>query len=671
MKKDVLKIVLLVIVILIPFVLAISESNKKPLLKRVEHENYSKQPKDSLWEFVKDEFEEGKIDLNVNYAEKFKEPILINVTNATPKDSIAIEGLIKELRRIFPLKEVAYFSDYVGKDFTSYTKERKPTSALVNKSFDEIQSYTTHISFEKLQYTQHRSVAFNIKDLSQDYGQLRNKNSWNILYNITNLVFDFEGDVSVAKRQVYINEGFFKLFWKSYYKNIETKTAIDPFIRRVLTMDVEYSKHSSPIIHNDFRGVIEDHQFLIEKMFSKDFKTQFEDYMYQTYPWRYANIFLDKEKSKQDAIAVVVFMGFLILILSCSLFWNRKFKLSFWNYFLPIVIYMTSLASLKKIYAYLVGIDNVNNAVLGIVLSFVFTSLIALVSSFVFWQIEKRILPNKSGFGFQLFFKLLLTFAFLYFPNIIITYNESGNIIHSNSYNRALNDFQFLFITIGLTVARGILIYLNHFSDSLVKEKDVELSKLKEANAQSELKLLQSHINPHFLYNALNSIAGLAHSNPDKTEKMALSLSNLFRYSINKKGQKMSTVKEEVLMVENYLEIEKIRFGDRLKFTLQVDETLENEEIPMFLIQPLVENAIKHGVSEVRGEGMITLEIKKESANLLIIVSDNGPNFPNGLVSGHGLQTVYDLLRLSYGDKASLKWENTPEKKISILITKS
>ena len=115
-------------------------------------------------------------------------------------------------------------------------------------------------------------------------------------------------------------------------------------------------------------------------------------------------------------------------------------------------------------------------------------------------------------------------------------------------------------------------------------------------------------------------------------------------------------------------EIEKIRFGDRLQFKIDVDKELEDNEIPLFLIQPLVENAVKHGISQNEGEGKIVLKISKEQNEILISVSDNGPDFPEGLVSGHGLQTVFDLLRLTYGEKASLNWTNTPEKMIIITI---
>ena len=197
----------------------------------------------------------------------------------------------------------------------------------------------------------------------------------------------------------------------------------------------------------------------------------------------------------------------------------------------------------------------------------------------------------------------------------------------------------------------------------------MELSRLKEAKAEAEVKVLQSQINPHFLYNALNSIASLAHTDADKTEKMALSLSDLFRHTINQKGKKVNTLKDELSLVRNYLEIEQIRFGDRLKFTIDVEDDLLAVEIPMFILQPLVENAIKHGVSKIEGHGEIVLKVNKKDNGILISVQDNGPDFPEGLVSGHGLQTVYDLLWLSYGDKASISWENQPEKKIIIHIT--
>ncbi|WOD45122.1 sensor histidine kinase [Hwangdonia lutea] len=410
-------------------------------------------------------------------------------------------------------------------------------------------------------------------------------------------------------------------------------------------------------------------KFLLQKVYADDFISQFEDYLYTHYPWQYAYSFLSKEKMKMLAISIVTALGIIVFILLFSFFQNRKFKHAYLSYLFPIVLIALHIINLKWIYEYLTILNSPITWSGSIIFGFLFIGILAIISATLLYFLEKIFLKLRFNFSFQLLLKVVFTFAAFNLPLLVFIFLVDSNIKPDN-LDFLESYFPWFIISIFLALGRGLLIYLNHISQSLVNEKDVELSRLKEANTQSELKLLQSHINPHFLYNALNSIAGLAYKSAEKTEKMALSLSNLFRYSINKKGQQMSTVKDEVLMVQNYLEIEKIRFGERLKFILEVDKTLENEAIPMYILQPLVENAIKHGVSQVRGEGLIVLEIKQEDDNLLIRVIDNGPDFSTGLVSGHGLQTVYDLLRLSYGDKATLHWENAPVKHISISIPK-
>lgn len=244
--------------------------------------------------------------------------------------------------------------------------------------------------------------------------------------------------------------------------------------------------------------------------------------------------------------------------------------------------------------------------------------------------------------------------------------NDTGN--YQTSYFVLSQLFLFL-MTIALL--RALVGYFIFKERNLIVENETKLANLRELKAKAELKSLQSQINPHFLYNSLNSIASLAPIDAQKTQKMAHSLSDLFKYSINRKDKKTSTVHDEVEMVKTYLDIEKIRFGDRLQFTVAVDTDLEKHEIPLFLIQPLVENAVKHGISKNESVGTIGLKINKEQKEIRISVSDNGPDFPEGLLSGHGLQTVFDLLRLTYGDKAALNWTNTPKKMIIITIPES
>ena len=162
----------------------------------------------------------------------------------------------------------------------------------------------------------------------------------------------------------------------------------------------------------------------------------------------------------------------------------------------------------------------------------------------------------------------------------------------------------------------------------------------------------------------------MAHSDADKTEKMAVSLSDLFRHNLNRNNAPFCKLEEEVEAVEAYLEIEQIRFGDRLKFKIKVDDTLKRYLIPRNIIQPLLENAIKHGTTELQDCGKIKLYITQTEEKLEISVYDNGPNFQEGIVSGYGLQSIFDILDLTYKQNATLSWENQPEKRIWISISK-
>ncbi|WP_397445706.1 sensor histidine kinase [Polaribacter sp. R77954] len=297
--------------------------------------------------------------------------------------------------------------------------------------------------------------------------------------------------------------------------------------------------------------------------------------------------------------------------------------------------------------------------------TFVF-SCICFPFLFLFRFLEKKI--EKAHIDIITKTSLIfLSTGFL--PFIIILVIAVLSLREGKNYQGTYTTLSYVFIASMIIASiRALISYFIFKERNLIVENEKQLSNLRELKAQAELKSLQSQINPHFLYNSLNSIASLAPIDADKTQKMAHSLSDLFKYSINRKGKKMSTVKDEIEMVKSYLDIEKIRFGDRLQFDIEVRKEIQNYQIPLFLIQPLIENAVKHGISQNEGKGKIILKIEKSAYELIISVSDNGPDFPEGLVSGHGLQTVYDLLRLSYGENASLNWANSPQKIITITI---
>lgn len=205
-----------------------------------------------------------------------------------------------------------------------------------------------------------------------------------------------------------------------------------------------------------------------------------------------------------------------------------------------------------------------------------------------------------------------------------------------------------------------------------LSEQEYQLLNLEKLKTRAELDALQAKINPHFLYNALNSIASLVHEDPDKAETMTLLLSKLFRYSTGRDGGIFTTLADELEMVKTYLQVEQVRFGDRLAFEIEGGTPAMNAiKIPQFLLQPLVENAIKHGISKRAGDGCIRISINEVDDWICLSVHDNGPAFANELGGGYGLRSIQDKLRLLYGDDARVELQNEPTKQVCIWLRKS
>lgn len=200
--------------------------------------------------------------------------------------------------------------------------------------------------------------------------------------------------------------------------------------------------------------------------------------------------------------------------------------------------------------------------------------------------------------------------------------------------------------------------------------KELELSRLRELKTKAELDALHSKINPHFLYNALNSIADLAVTDGKKGRKMTIALADLFRYSINYSDHNYSTVQEELAMAEVYLQIEKIRFEDQLNYSIHVEEDAAHYLLPRFLLQPIVENAVKHGLKATGKMTEIMIDVKMDGEGLLVNVADNGPGFPADISPGYGVKSVFDKLDLLFPDQYAVQFSNEPRKQVSIHINK-
>lgn len=193
----------------------------------------------------------------------------------------------------------------------------------------------------------------------------------------------------------------------------------------------------------------------------------------------------------------------------------------------------------------------------------------------------------------------------------------------------------------------------------------MELNKIEELESLlkiSELKALQSQINPHFLFNALNTLTSYIRINPEKARSFIIDLSNYLRYNLDNNLKNVELIKE-LEQVNSYIRIEKARFGEKLNVFYEIDENLYNIEIPSLLIQPIVENSIKHGLLKKRGAGFIKIKIKKIDKWIKIIIEDNGigiaqeiiDNLDNEINKNIGLKNVHQRLKLLYDEGVKIE----------------
>lgn len=212
--------------------------------------------------------------------------------------------------------------------------------------------------------------------------------------------------------------------------------------------------------------------------------------------------------------------------------------------------------------------------------------------------------------------------------------------------------------------------YVDQERKRKLNEKELEVARLTVLKTKAELDALHSKVNPHFLYNALNSIADLSITDGRKARRMTIALADLFRYSINYSQNNYSTVADEIEMAEVYLQIEKIRFEDQLNYSVNVQEEARHYLLPRFLLQPLAENAVKHGLKATGRMTEIQLEVALVEDRLQIILADNGPFFPDELVPGYGLKSVFDKLDLLFPEEYEIRFTNTPRKQVIIALNK-
>jgi hypothetical protein len=214
-------------------------------------------------------------------------------------------------------------------------------------------------------------------------------------------------------------------------------------------------------------------------------------------------------------------------------------------------------------------------------------------------------------------------------------------------------------------VVYGVIVGASHFMDYYQKfvERELQGSRLETQLAQAQVEVLRMQLQPHFLFNTLNAIAALMQKDVRLADRMIARLGELLRATLEHPPGHEGTLREELSFLRPYLEIEQARLGPRLSVTIDVPGELLDARLPYLLIQPLAENAIRHGIAPRVGPGRLTIRVRRTDQRLVIEVSDNGVGLPpHGQArDGIGLSNTRGRLKGLYGEEGNLVLETGPD----------
>lgn len=254
---------------------------------------------------------------------------------------------------------------------------------------------------------------------------------------------------------------------------------------------------------------------------------------------------------------------------------------------------------------------------------------------------------------------LLLTVAFSFFSTCVVSPFDHLFQLRMNAAGRPVS-YLSVFITnlvtfIPLFLIWNAIYFMYHFVIK-TRKQEMDTIKLEALVRQLELNTIKAHINPHFIFNALNGIRALVDENPVEARTAITRLSNILRSSLTVEKAETVPLKDELKIVKDYLALESMRFEDRLAVDLEIDEKTLNNQVPPMMLQTLVENAIKHGISKQMKGGIIKIvsDVKENQHELLV----QNTGYLNGFTKhggGFGISSTKDRLNLLYGEKASFE----------------
>lgn len=290
---------------------------------------------------------------------------------------------------------------------------------------------------------------------------------------------------------------------------------------------------------------------------------------------------------------------------------------------------------------------------------FFFNVMVIIVSGISVTHLQRWMFIKLGWLAFKLpkLIPRLILSSFLFSILIAIIdlstdYLSNVNTIKDNPIE--ISDIIVNVFSILLLVLFWNAIYFTFHFFQQSRRQEVHNLELTASNRESELKNLRSQLNPHFLFNSLNSIRALISVEPEKAKVSITTLSNLLRQSLILGKENLVSLESEVNLAKSYLELEKIRFEERLTVEWELSPGLEEFQIPPFTLQMLVENAIKHGISHLKDGGVVKITVEEDEHNVKIKVKNSG-NLEDVVDLGVGIENIRQRLALQYGEGASFE----------------
>lgn len=227
----------------------------------------------------------------------------------------------------------------------------------------------------------------------------------------------------------------------------------------------------------------------------------------------------------------------------------------------------------------------------------------------------------------------------------------------SSEFVGLLDVSQVMNVTI-VAIQYEIIVLIHYLFFAIEKTRDLEKAALQQKLliSEAELQALKAAVHPHFLFNSLNTLANMSLSAPEQAHRFCLLIADFLRYSVAYSKKTSVTLNDELEHVQNYLGIERERFGSRLQTNFEIDDSLRNIIVPPLLLFPVVENAIKHGIDSCLEGGTLELVARRKDRMAIIEVSNPVDELGRKLKgTGHGLQSAQHRLRILYGEEALLK----------------